>query len=154
MLGFNLGAPQRLPGELEGLVSISDVNSAMVEATSETSIEGVDKFTYIVPTTGIYRIIMQLVVTQASDAATSHTIVPLVQFTPIVGVPKVSDIMIDSGASQGTLNGKTLNQAVTFSSNRKCVAGTNFVGNINHTVVGAKTAGVGRYQVTVTFERV
>lgn len=137
-----------------GLVAslASPTTTLQLEATASTSIEGTDKLTYRAVRTGMYRVSATMKVTEASDAATSHTLVAQVAYNDGSAI-SAENISLD-GVTAGTANGKTLNANFAQSTMIRAVTGTDIVITVLNTVVGAKTAGVGEYALLFAIEAV
>ena len=139
------------PAEYGYVAGTFGLASSMLESTSSTN-GTADSLSYTPVTTGLFRISTGAVVTQASDAATSHTIVAQVAYND--GSAISAENVAQDGVTTGVLNGKTLNANFYQSTVVRAVAGTTITVNFLHTVTGAKTAGVGKYAVMLTIERV
>lgn len=112
--------------------------TTMLEATAATSTNGVDCYAITIPATGLYLMSGYILITEASDAATSHTLRIVFDY---------DNGLTDEYAAGTDLDGKSL------SSNRSehfiglCRKDTTATVAINNTIVGQKTAGVGKYKV-------
>ena len=138
-----------------GLVaSLEKDGNVALEATAATSTEGTNMLTYTTVRKGLYRLSAYLRVRVASDAATSHTAAAFASYNN--GTAITSATMGQSGLTPGTLSLKgTAGTSVLLQSETVlCASGTNIVMTVSEAVTGAKTAGVGTYDIYFAIEAV
>lgn len=137
-----------------GLVaSLSTTGNVALEATASTSTEGTNKLTYTTKRAGTYLVTSYLRVRVASDAATSHSGVVNVAFNngtaiSATGLKNLGGTGVTIGTIdlKGTAGTSHLAQSgIIFAANA-----TDIVLTVSEAISGAKTAGVGTYDIYFT----
>jgi len=103
-----------------------------------TSTNGVDCLTVTIPETGLYLLSGYILITQASDAATSHAVRVSFAYTTIVAELNVNTTTLDA-------KNVTTSRSEHFVA--LCAKGTTATVAILPDIVGSKTVGVGKYKL-------
>jgi hypothetical protein len=103
-----------------------------------TSTNGVDSLTITVQETGLYLMSGYILVTQASDAATSHALRLVYDYNDSVSTRYLGGTDLDA---------TSLNAVRSEHFTGLCVKGTVATVSILNAIVGAKTVGVGKYKL-------
>lgn len=134
-----------------GLVAQLSVDgNVALEATASTSTEGTNKLTYTTVRGGMYLVCSYLRVRVASDAATSHTGVVNVAFNNGSAISATGlKNLGGTGVTIGTidLKGTAGTTHLAQSGVMFCAEGTTITLTVSEAITGAKTAGVGTYDI-------
>lgn len=134
-----------------GIVAQLSVDGVVaLEATASTSIEGTSKLTYTTVRAGMYLVLAYLRVRVASDAATAHTGVVNVAFSNGTAIAATglknlggTGVTIGTISLAGTAGTTHLAQSGVIS----CIAASTITLTVSEAITGAKTAGVGTYDI-------
>ena len=132
------------------VASMQTLPNTARETTGVTATEGVNQLTFTVKQTGFYRLFLGMKSTQQSDAATSHNVLGRCTYNDGTAIA-ANDVVIDGG-SVGTMNLKTANNSQYQFKVIYAVVNTDIVMFVSEAVTGAKTAGVGKYNLFMSIE--